>query len=156
MEKENNAKTGGGLTTTKDVLYWLSVLVGLVMIAMQVLQFIKPSVQMPPELASVYPVILAAYVMVKELMRWVNHGYSPRIGEVFVVVWFGTLLALVVAKFALSWFGISNEYTIPAETIRMAIEVLGIYTASEISKILRKYHQDNHVNKTAPQNNQTK
>ena len=122
---------------SKDTLYWLCLVFGIIMVLMMLCEFIFPQAKIPFQITVAYPVLLASYVAVKEVIRWTQGEYAPKLGEIFVALWWGVLILMIITRFILGWLDLDKaRFMIPGNMLSTCITVLGIYTGSEISKKL--------------------
>ena len=82
--------------------------------------------------AVIYATILGIYVGSKEIARWRNKNFmSNYYGEIFIIVWTITIVAMIVASV------FNNEYQIQSEFTATYITILGIFAISQKSKALK-------------------
>ncbi len=121
----------------KNALFWFCLALGIVMVAMTTVKFFLPEIKLPDGLRLFYPIILAAYVMVKEVCRWGGEPASSRLGEVLVFLWAGAFVLLSISEFVLGLLGLNQKrFIVPEEMVETCVEVILIYACSEVSKKL--------------------
>jgi hypothetical protein len=79
--------------------------------------------------ASIYIGILAIYVSNKEFERWYDHHEESHPGEIFVVIWSGLIISLLILDFLLG-----SSYKLPNAAISAYISVLTILVITRKSK----------------------
>jgi len=82
-------------------------------------------------IATIYVSILAIYVSNKEFERWYDRHQESHPGEIFVIMWTGIVISLLVLDFI---YGAS--YELPASVISAYIAVLTILVITRKSKEL--------------------
>ena len=141
-------KNGGG--ESKDALFWFCLALGVVMMLMAVIKFFLPSANIPQQLIFAYPILLATYVAVKEVVRWTSEAHSSHLGEIFVYLWWGTFFILNTAEFLFGLLGLGGgKFRVPGEMLAISIEILVVFACSEISKKIYKSKNGNNKKITA-------
>lgn len=131
------------LEESRNLLWWLALLAGGALLFMIILESISPC-GIPSELSSTYLVILITFVGVKEIVRWSNGEYTPKLGEMLVIMWWTAFILIELTSYILNWLGIiPGGLTIPNELPLTCIEVVIVYGCSSASKIIFKAKQKN-------------
>ena len=123
------------LEESRDMLWWISLISGVITIFALTLRAIYPHIEPQWGLVLVYSAPLIALVIIKESVRWNNGDWGSRIGHIFVPMWWVVFVFILVANFILEVINITSwRLIIPEELFVTFIEVLILYAGSEISK----------------------
>ena len=88
-------------------------------------------------IAIIYASILGIYVGSKEIARWRNKDFiSKHYGEIFIILWTITIVAMIVTSI------IDKEYQIRSEFTATYITILGIFAISQKSKVIKHSHSN--------------
>jgi len=120
------------LASAKNLLF-LSLLVWTVfLLAFSWLDFFISKLEVNDALVTSYLILLGVYIVHKETSRWTGIKLNVKPGELFVYVWWISLLAM----FLIGFFA-NLEISSPIK--HLAYEVLGAFLLSEISKSINAY-----------------
>lgn len=81
--------------------------------------------------ATIYISILAIYVSNKEFERWYDRHEESHPGEIFVIMWSGLVICLLILDFIYD-----SHYAIPGSVVSAYIAVLTILVITRKSKEL--------------------
>jgi uncharacterized membrane protein len=96
----------------------------------------KEAFAIPSGMMVVYIALVGAYAADKEIRRWLGKELAARKGSAFVYAWFiFFLVAFIIHSF-------KNEYTLPADLSKVALQVLGIFFGSKASKKIYEVKKD--------------
>ena len=133
MEGENIAKRYRiELSSVKDLLFYFLLIWTVILLVLSWLDFFIEKLQVNDALVTSYLVLLGVYIVHKETSRWTGVKLNVRPGELFVYVWWISLLAM----FLIGFFA-HLEVSPPIK--HLAYEVLGAFLLSEISKSVNAY-----------------
>lgn len=121
---------------TNDWLCLLTVIITIVQMGIFVTEFLKPGIlKIPKETPFLYFIILAFWVIKKEIERWLKKKWVKRKGEIYVMAWLalGWIMVLISSFF-------KGKYQIPAKLMETILYVVFIYIGSCFSKY-KKYKQ---------------
>jgi len=93
--------------------------------------FTRNKVFLPTILTSIYIIILTFYASDKEIRRWRHRLKRARRGEVFVLLWVLTLIAIVTFYL---YYGEKSGYAIPGDLLTITGSVMVIYIITDILK----------------------
>jgi len=88
----------------------------------------KEAFEIPAGLMAVYTTLLLAYAADKEIRRWVGKELPSRKGAIFVYLWLVFYLVTFIVH------SLKSEYALPDDLTKVALQVLGIFFGSKVSK----------------------
>ena len=103
-----------------------------VLVVLSWLDFLIPHLEVSEVMVASYLVLLGAYIIHKETSRWTGVKLSIRPGELFVYVWWISLLAMLLISFF-------TNLVVSSPIRSLAYEVLGAFLLSEVSKSFNAY-----------------
>lgn len=120
------------LSSVKDLLFkflmiWTAVLLGL-----SWFDFLSPKFEISEALVTSYLILLGVYIVHKETSRWTDVKLNIKAGELFVYIWWISLLSMLLLGFFTH-----REVSPPIRFL--TYEVLGAFLLSEISKGFNAY-----------------
>lgn len=122
------------LSSVKDLLFYFLLVWTVILLVLSWLDFFIPRLEVSEALVTSYLILLGVYIIHKETSRWTGVKLNIRPGELFVYVWWVTLLAM----FLIGFF-VNLEISYPIRQI--AYEVLGAFLLSEVSKSVNAYRR---------------
>src|SRR3989344_2273186 len=122
------------LSSVKDLLFHFLLLWTAILLVLSWLDFLIPDFELPDTLVTSYLVFLGVYIIHKETSRWTGVKLNIRPGELFVYVWWVSLLAMLLLGFFI------HKEVSPAVRF-LAYEVLGAFLLSEISKSFNAFRR---------------
>lgn len=123
------------LKQSKIVLWWMGLITGIIMFFMIVAQSVLPSISIPYELLIAYPLIFIIFVLIKDIVRRTDGESDIKLGQIFIIMWWGLLMAIIIINFALDCVGITQwRLDISHELFITFLEVIVVYAISEASK----------------------
>jgi len=133
MEGENIAKRYRiELSSVKDLLFYFLLIWTVILLVLSWLDFFIEKLQVNDALVTSYLVLLGVYIVHKETSRWTGVKLNVRPGELFVYVWWISLLAMFL-------IGFFAQLEVSPPIKHLAYEVLGAFLLSEISKSVNAY-----------------
>jgi len=84
----------------------------------------------PHAMQAGYVVLLGGYIAHKEVLRWMGVAPRARKGELFVYIWWGTLLAMFIASYT------NKNWNVPESMTMLAYEILAYFIVTEVSKAI--------------------
>ena len=123
------------LSSVKDLLFHFLLLWTAILLVLSWLDFLIPDFELPDTLVTSYLVFLGVYIIHKETSRWTGVKLNIRPGELFVYVWWISLLVM-------SLLGSFLRLEVSSPIRFLSYEVLGAFLLSEISKNLNAYRRD--------------
>ena len=115
------------LSSVKDLLFYFLITWTAVLLGLSWLDFFNSRFEMSEALVTSYLVLLGVYIVHKETSRWTGVKLSIKPGELFVYIWWVSLLAMLLLSFFTH-----REVSPPIRFL--SYEVLGAFLLSEISK----------------------
>ncbi len=88
----------------------------------------KGEFEMPAGLMAVYIALVLAYAADKEIRRWTGKETPPRKGALFVYLWMIFYLVVFIIR------SLKPDYALPKDLTTVALQVLGIFFGSKVSK----------------------
>jgi len=122
------------LSSVKDLLFYFLLVWTAILIVLSWLDFFSSRLEVSEALVTSYLILLGVYIVHKETSRWTGVKLNIRPGELFVYVWWVSLLAM----FLIGFF-VHLEVSYPVRNL--AYEVLGAFLLSEISKSVNAYRR---------------
>ena len=115
------------LSSVKDLLFYFLITWTLVLLGLSWFDFFSNKFEVSEGIVTSYLILLGVYIVHKETSRWT--GVKLRIipGELFVYIWWISLLAMLLIGFFTS-----REVSPPIRFL--SYEVLGAFLISEVSK----------------------
>lgn len=117
------------LVGAKDWMFWFLMGWTVLLLLMEGWNFLAGRA-IPPSMSAGYIVLLGAYIAHKEVLRWSGVTGKIRRGELFVYIWWGTLLVMYVLQYLV------GSWSVPDGLNILAYEVLGYFVLTEVSKSL--------------------
>ncbi|OHA46622.1 MAG: hypothetical protein A3A80_02030 [Candidatus Terrybacteria bacterium RIFCSPLOWO2_01_FULL_44_24] len=120
------------LVQVKDWMFWFLMLWTFVILLMEWTEFFF-DMATPHTIQAGYIVLLGAYIVHKETLRWT--GVAPRVrrGEIFVYIWWGTLLIMFIASY------LTPRWNVPESMTALCYETLAYFLFTEFSKALNAW-----------------
>lgn len=120
------------LSSVKDLLFYFLITWTFVLLGLSWFDFLSPQFEMSETIVSSYLILLGVYIVHKETSRWTGVKLNVKPGELFVYIWWISLLAMLLLSF------FTHKEVSPS--IRsLSYEVLGAFLLSEISKSFNAY-----------------
>ena len=120
------------LSSVKDLLFkfllgWTAVLLVFSWLDFFILRF-----AVSEAMVTSYLILLGVYIVHKETSRWTGVKLNIRPGELFVYVWWISLLSMLIISFF-------TQLEVSSPIRFLAYEVLGAFLLSELSKSINAY-----------------
>ncbi len=115
------------LSSVKDLLFYFLIIWTLVLLGLSWFDFFNPNFEISEAVVTSYLILLGVYIVHKETSRWTGVKLRIMPGELFVYVWWISLLAMLL-------IGFFAHKDISPPIRFLAYEVLGAFLLSEISK----------------------
>lgn len=115
------------LSSVKDLLFNFLLIWTAVLVVLSWLDFFIPKFQISEVLVTSYLILLGVYIVHKETSRWTGVKLNIKPGELFVYVWWISLLAMLI-------IGFFTHFEVSPPIRSVAYEVLAAFLLSEISK----------------------
>ncbi len=115
------------LSSVKDLLFYFLIIWTFVLLGLCWFNFINPKFELSEAVATSYLILLGVYIVHKETSRWTGVKLRIMPGELFVYIWWISLLAMLL-------IGFFTHREVSSTTRFMSYEVLGAFLLSEISK----------------------
>ena len=119
------------LSSVKDLLFKFLLVWTAILLVLSWVDFLT-KYKLSEGLVTSYLILLGVYVVHKETSRWTGVKLNIKPGELFVYVWWISLLTMLIIGFFL------HRETSPSVRF-LAYEVLGAFLLSEISKGINAY-----------------
>lgn len=120
------------LSSVKDLLFYFLILWTLVLLGLSWFDFFSQKFEVSEGIVTSYLVLLGVYIVHKETSRWTGVKLKIMPGELFVYVWWISLLAMLIIGFFI-------HKEISPSVRFLSYEVLGAFLLSEISKSFNAY-----------------
>lgn len=120
------------LSSVKDLLFKFLLGWTIVLLAFSWLDFAVPRLEVSEAMVTSYLILLGVYIAHKEASRWTGVKLNVMPGELFVYVWWISLLAMLIISFFTH-----REVSPPIRFL--TYEVLGAFLLSELSKSINAY-----------------
>ena len=115
------------LSSVKDLIFYFLIIWTAVLLGLSWFDFLSIKFEVSEALVTSYLILLGVYIVHKETSRWTGVKLNIKPGELFVYVWWISLLAMLILGFFL--------HREVSPSIRfLSYEVLGAFLLSEISK----------------------
>ena len=122
------------LSSVKDLLFYFLLVWTAILIVLSWLDFFIPKLEVSEALVSSYLILLGVYIVHKETSRWTGVKLNIRPGELFVYVWWVSLLAMFL-------IGFFAHLEVSSPIRHLTYEVLGAFLLSEVSKSVNAYRR---------------
>ena len=122
------------LSSVKDLIFYFLLIWTAILLVLSWLNFLIPRFEFSEVIVSSYLILLSVYIIHKETSRWTGVKLNVRPGELFVYVWWISLLAMLLISFF-------THREISSSIRFLTYEVLGAFLLSEISKSLNAYRK---------------
>lgn len=120
------------LSSVKDLIFYFLITWTIVLLGLSWFDFFSSKFEVSEALVTSYLILLGVYIVHKETSRWTGVKLSIRPGELFVYVWWISLLAMLLIGF------FAHKDVSPPIRF-LSYEVLGAFLLSEISKSFNAY-----------------
>jgi len=120
------------LSSVKDLLFYFLIAWTGILLVLSWLDFFIAKLEVSEAIVTSYLILLGVYIVHKETSRWTGVKLSIKPGELFVYVWWISLLVMLVIGF------FANLEVSPPIRF-LTYEVLGAFLLSELSKSLNAY-----------------
>ena len=115
------------LSSVKDLIFYFLIIWTAVLLGLSWFDFLSIKFEVSEALVTSYLILLGVYIVHKETSRWTGVKLNIKPGELFVYIWWISLLAMLILGFFL--------HREVSPSIRfLSYEVLGALLLSEISK----------------------
>ena len=115
------------LSSVKDLLFYFLIIWTMILLGLSWFDFFSDKFEVSEAIVTSYLILLGVYIVHKETSRWTGVKLKVMPGELFVYIWWISLLSMLVISFFTH-----NEVSPPIRFL--AYEVLGAFLLSEISK----------------------
>ena len=122
------------LSSVKDLLFYFLLMWTAILIVLSWLDFFILKLEVSEDLVTSYLILLGVYIIHKETSRWTGVKLSIRPGELFVYVWWVSLLAMFL-------IGSFVHLEVSSPIRHLTYEVLGAFLLSEVSKSINAYRR---------------
>ena len=120
------------LSSVKDLLFYFLLIWTAVLLGLSWFDFFNSKFEVSEALVSSYLILLGVYIVHKETSRWTGVKLNVMPGELFVYIWWISLLAMLI-------FGFFTHREVSPPIRFLTYEVLGAFLLSEISKSFNAY-----------------
>jgi|SRR3989344_3357421 len=120
------------LSSVKDLLFYFLLVWTVILLVLSWLDFFVSRLEISDAIVTSYLMLLGVYIVHKETSRWTGVKLNIRPGELFVYIWWISLLAMFL-------IGFFAHLDISAPIRHLAYEVLGAFLLSEVSKSVNAY-----------------
>jgi len=120
------------LSSVKDLLFYFLIIWTFVLLGLSWFDFLSANFELSEAVVTSYLILLGVYIVHKETSRWTGVKLNIKPGELFVYVWWISLLAMLL-------IGFFTHRDISPPIRFLAYEVLGAFLLSEISKSFNAY-----------------
>jgi len=120
------------LSSVKDLLFRFLMIWTIVLLGLSWFDFFSKKFEVSEGLVTSYLILLGVYIVHKETSRWTDVKLTIKPGELFVYIWWISLLAMLLLEFFTH-----REVSPPIKFL--TYEVLGAFLLSEISKSFNAY-----------------
>ena len=115
------------LSSVKNLLFYFLIIWTLVLLGLSWFDFLNPNFEISEAIVTSYLILLGVYIVHKETSRWTGVKLKIMPGELFVYVWWISLLTMLLIGF------FSHKEVSPPIRF-LSYEVLAAFLLSEISK----------------------
>ena len=122
------------LSSVKDLLFYFLLIWTVILLALSWLDFFIPRLEVSDALVTSYLMLLGVYIIHKETSRWTGVKLGIKPGELFVYVWWISLLTMFL-------IGFFAHLEVSSPIRHLANEVLGAFLLSEVSKSVNAYRR---------------
>lgn len=122
------------LSSVKDLLFYFLLVWTVILLVLAWLDFFVIKFEFSDALVTSYLILLGVYIVHKETSRWTGVKLNVKPGELFVYVWWISLLAMFL-------IGFFAHLDVSPPIRHLAYEVLGAFLISEISKSVNAYRR---------------
>src|SRR3989338_3464386 len=120
------------LSSVKVLIFYFLIVWTAVLLGLSWFDFFSSKFEVSEAIVTSYLILLGVYIVHKETSRWTGVKLNIKPGELFVYVWWISLLAMLLLGFFL------HRETSPSVRF-LTYEVLGAFLLSEISKGINAY-----------------
>lgn len=120
------------LSSVKDLLFYFLLVWTVILLVLSWLDFLIPKLEVSDALVTSYLILLGVYIVHKETSRWTGVKLNIRPGELFVYIWWISILAMFI-------IGFFANISVSSPIRHLAYEVLGAFLISEVSKSINAY-----------------
>lgn len=120
------------LSSVKDLLFYFLITWTAVLLCLSWFDFFNPKFEVSEGIVTSYLILLGVYIVHKETSRWTGVKINVKPGEIFVYIWWISLLAMLLISF------FTHKEVSPSIRF-LTYEVLGAFLLSEISKSFNAY-----------------
>src|SRR3989338_6909918 len=120
------------LSSVKDLLFYFLIIWTLVLLGLSWFDFFNPKFEISEAVVTSYIILLGVYIVHKETSRWTGVKMGIKPGELFVYVWWVSLLSMLLIGF------FADREASPSVRF-LAYEVLVAFLLSEVSKGVNAY-----------------
>ena len=124
------------LSSIKDLLFKFLLGWTTVLLVFSWLDFFVPRLAVSEAMVTIYLILLGVYIIHKESSRWTGVKLNIKPGELFVYVWWISLLAMLIISFF-------TKLDVSPPIRFLSYEVLGAFLLSELSKTVNAYRRSN-------------
>lgn len=122
------------LSSVKDLLFYFLLIWTVILLVLAWLDFFITKFEFSDALVTSYLILLGVYIVHKETSRWTGVKLNVKPGELFVYVWWISLLTMFL-------IGFFAHLEVSPPIRHLAYEVLGAFLISEISKSVNAYRR---------------
>jgi len=115
------------LSSVKNLLFYFLIIWTFILLGLSWFDFFSDKFEISEAIVTSYLILLGVYIVHKETSRWTGIKLRVMPGELFVYIWWISLLAMLIIGFFTH-----REASPPIRFL--AYEVLGAFLLSEISK----------------------
>lgn len=115
------------LSSVKDLLFYFLITWTLVLLGLSWFDFFSSKFEISEAMVSSYLILLGVYIVHKETSRWTGVKLNIKPGELFVYIWWVSLLVMLL-------LGFFTRREVSPSIRFLSYEVLGAFLLSEISK----------------------
>lgn len=117
----------------QDWLYLITVIITVLQMTFFTLEFFSPGIlKLPKEAPFLYFIVLAAWIIKKEIEKWLKNRWIKNKGEFYVLAWLALIWMMLIIS-ALS----KGKYEIPPTMIETVIYVVMAYFGTYFLKFKR-------------------
>ena len=120
------------LSSVKDLLFYFLIVWTIILLGLSWFDFFSDKFGISEGMVTSYLILLGVYIVHKETSRWTGVKLKIMPGELFVYIWWISLLSMLFISFFTH-----KEVSSPIRFL--AYEVLGAFLLSEVSKSFNAY-----------------